>query len=111
MSKINCSNRVQDFKMVLRDKLCLQNAVPHLQKSEHRHTILGHSDRTISSWCCGRDFHYTCVVDMAVCPYCNEGWGGGGGGGGRVPYVVCGLPTVRHNDRELFFTYKNCVRQ
>ena len=23
---------------------------------------------------------------------------GGGGGGGGLPYAVCGLPTVRHND-------------
>lgn len=94
---------MQDVKMVLRNKMCLKDAVPTLETSAHcyvcKYAALRHSDRIVDSLCCERSFHHSCLLDISVCPYCKEAWGG-------LPCVACGQPPVRQADRELFFSYE-----
>ena len=63
-----------------------------------KHAFLVSGDRVVTTSCCRRNFHLTCLLDVAVCPYCCEAWGG-------LPCAFCRQPTVRCHDRELFASH------
>ena len=100
---INCSNKMQNVKMVLWDKMHLKDVVPTLETSAHcyvcKYVTLRHSDQIVDSLCCERSFHHSCLLEVSECPCCKEAWGG-------LPCAACGQPTVRDADRELFFSYE-----
>ena len=95
LGRINSSNRTQDVKMALRDRMKLKSVVAQLQTVKRcfvcQSGFMSEMEVTAVVACCGRMFHSTCIVGVYTCPFCNEPWGG-------LPCVVCKKPTCSpHN--------------
>lgn len=80
ISCIDTSNRTHNVQMALRDKMRLKQIVPKLESSEKcsvcKYGVVRHEEACVLSPCCDRTFHHSCLLDVSVCPYCNEAWGG-----------------------------------
>ena len=95
--RINSSNRTQDVKMALRDRMKLKPMVAQLQTVKRcfvcQFGFMSEMEVTAVVACCGRMFHSTCLVGVHTCPFCNEPWGG-------LPCIVCKKPTCSPHNHE-----------
>ena len=104
VGRINSSNRTQNVKMAVRDKYKL-SAIVELKQASHQQCFacklgfLAEGELTSLVACCGRMFHRSCLMDVKVCPYCNEPWG-------SLPCCQCEKDTCIFKDRFLHGTFE-----
>ena len=103
VGRLLSSNKTQNIKMVIRDRLKLSAISMELKVSSYAKCFSctsGFLQRELTTFvaCCGETFLCSCLLDKKSCPYCKEPWG-------SLRCGKCGRTCVSPRERNLYRSF------